>query len=534
MPAGNIASLAIARRTNRLKQLSQTKPDNGIYPGIQHFPAPNTNQARVALPYYSHGPLLESIYTEHGPLLSASPEDLRMNLGFRQGNGAGGNVSKNGMSGVGEASASWLVGVQSWPNDRSAGLTYGEIQTLNAWLRDFGVPGLTDNNARNARGMLPRDAVAHIWTKWQNLTLANRSQMAEACRMHLTMYGFDTKRAQSAYWMGFDIRWPLSRTGQSGINSKIGGMGTDAWLRYVAAMAIGRDLFAEELAQVGGVEPGLVDSIAETQLTGEAVAGEWQNLAGVWRWKGVDVLGRPLNESTPLFAKPMTPPGEIENARVRNTQFFMKFFTYPTVAANVGPTLTSAIPSLLGAYRNVIAPRTNASPIADVPRTIQGYAALMAALFNVLGIDIKAALGATYDQAMAILAGPGAAAPTAPAVCPQVYEPVVGRNGQTYGNACEAEAAGQLAPITAQDIAGVGSVGSLVPSGAWQETALKIASTAEQILQGSVNKAKTAEAPAAAPAPAVAVTPYYAPEPPASGNGLLLVGAALAAMLVMR
>jgi hypothetical protein len=534
MPAGNIASLAIARRTNRLKDLSNAKPDNGIFPGIQHFPAPNAMTARVSLPYYSHGPLLESIYTEHGPILSASPEDLRMNLGFRQGNGAGGNVSKNGLSGVGEAGSAWLVGVQSWPNDRSAGLTYGEIQTINAWLRDLGVPGLTDNNARNARGMLPRDAVAHIWTKWQNLTLANRAQMAEACRMHLTMYGFDTKRGQSAYWMGFDIRWPLSRTGQSGINSKIGGMGTDAWLRYVAAMAIGRDLFAEELEQVGGIEPGMTDTLADTQLTGDAVAGEWQNLAGVWRWKGVDVLGRPLNESKPLFAKPMTPPSEIDTARARNTQFFMKFFSYPTVAANVGPTLTSAIPALLGAYRNVIAPRTNASPIADVPRTIQGYAALMAALFNVLGIDIKAALGATYDQAMAILSGPTAEAPASPAMCPQVYAPVVGKNGQTYGNACEAEAAGQLAPVTAQDIAGVGGVGNLLPSGPWQDTALKIATTAQEILQGSVNKAKAAEAPAPTPAPVVAVTPQYAPAPQASNGGLMLVGVALAALLVMR
>lgn len=532
-----LGSIAIARRTNRLKDLSNSKPDNGIFPGIQHFPEANAERAPVSLPFYDHGALLESIYDQpKKPLLSASPEDLRMNLGFRRGNGSG-LVAKNGMSGVGATSLqAWLNDVQQWPSDRTSGLTYGEIATLNAWLRDYGVPGLVNatlsggggvQDTRNARGESARDAVNRIWTAWKNVTISNRDQLQQALRMHLTMYGFDTGKAQSPYWLGFDIRWPLSRTGQSGIQSKINGMGRDAWLRYVAVMAIGRDLFAEELMQVGGIQPGLQDTLADTQLSGDAVSGEWQNLAGVWRWKGYDLIGRPLNESQPLFAKPAVAPAEYEAAKARNTAFFMKFFSYPTVSASVGPTLTSKVPALLETYRRVIGPRRNASPIADVPRTVQGYAALWAALVNVVGLDLKALLGPSYDAAMAALS-------TAPAVCPSNYDPVVGRDGKTYSNACVAEQAGQLPPLTATQLAGTAGVGSLLPDGPWRDTALKIAKGAEAVLEGSMNKAAQGEAQNA-PAPAPAPAPQYAPQyaPVQSNNGLLAAAAVMGALMLL-
>lgn len=534
-----LGSIAIARRTNRLKDLSNTKPDNGLFPGIQHFPAPNAERAPVSLPYYDHGALLESIYDQpKKPLLSASPEDLRMNLGFRRGNGSGLDA-KSGMSGIGALTLqAWLNTVQNWPADKAAGLTYGEIQTINTWLRDYGIPGLVNTpwpggggstEPKNARGESSRDAVNKIWTAWKNITLSNRDQLQEAMRMHLTMYGFDTNKAKSPYWLGFDIHWPVWN-GQYGIvRDKLNGIGRDAWLRYVAAMAIGRDLFAEELAQVGGIQPGLTDTIADTQLTGDAVSGEWQNLAGVWRWKGYDLIGRPLNESQPLFAKPAVPPGEYETVKARNTAFFMKFFTHPTVSAAVGPTLTSKVPALLETYRRVIGPRRNASPIADVPRTVQGYAALWAALVNVVGLDMKALLGASYDAAMAALNA-------APSVCPSNYDPVVGRDGRTYPNACAAEQAGQLPPLTATQLAGTAGVGSLLPEGPWRETALKIAKGAETVLEGSVNKAKEGEAAAPQPTPppglaTSAPAPQYAPAQ--SNSGLLAAAAVMGALMLL-
>jgi hypothetical protein len=530
----NLGYLAVGRRANRLKDLSKTKPDNGIFPGIQHYPPPSPTRAPVSLPYFDHGSLLESIYTAQKPLLSASPEDLRMNLGFRQGNRIEPLAAKNGMSGVGSFDPqTWLAEVQQWPSDRSSGLNYGEIQTINAWLRDYGVPSMDETTARNSKGNTARDAVNKIWVAWQNLTLPNRDQMQNAMRMHLTAYGFDTARGQSAYWGGFNIGWPLVRTGAAHTKDKLNAIGQDAWLRYVAAMAIGRDLFAEEYAQVGGTQAGLYDTVAETQLEGQAVSGEWQNLAGVWRWKGYDLLNRPLNLSQPLFAAPQVPPSEVDASRARNTQFFLKFFTYPSVAAAVGPTLTSRVPALLGAYRNVIAPRSNAQPIADVPRTVQGYAALYAALLNVVGLDIKKLLGPAYEQAMGILNN-APTEPASPGICPAVYQPVVGRDGKTYPNACAAEQAGQLAAVTPQTIAGTGGVGNLLPSGPWQETALKIAKGAEAVLEGSVNKAKEAEA--AVPNPAAPASVNYAPVQQygtQERNNAVLIAAALGALLLL-
>lgn len=535
-----LGSIAVARRTNRLKDLSNSKPDNGIFPGIQHFPGPNAEVAPVSLPYYDHGSLLESIYSQPTkPLLSASPEDLRMNLGFRSGNGSQ-LAAKSGMSGIGALTLqAWLNTVQQWPADKASGLTYGEIQTINAWLRDYGIPGLVNTpwpggggstEPRNARGESSRDAVQRIWTAWQNVTLSNRDQMQSAMHLHLTMYGFDSNKGKNAYWLGFDIHWPVYKGQYGPARDKLNAIGKDAWLRYVAAMAIGRDLFAEELAQVGGIQPGLQDTLADTQLTGDAVSGEWQNLAGVWRWKGYDLIGRPLNESQPLFAKPAYPPSEADAVKARNTQFFMKFFTHPSVSAAVSPTLTSKVPALLGTYRRVIGPRRNASPIADVPRTVQGYAALWGALVNVIGLDIKAILGPAYDAAMGALNA-------APAVCPQVYEPVVGRDGQTYPNACAAEAAGQLPPVTAAQLAGTAGVGSLVPEGPWQETALKIAKGAEAVLEGSVNKAKQAEAaekPLVPPPSLASATQQYNAAPIGqSNNGLLAAAAVLGALMIL-
>lgn len=313
------------------------------------------------------------------------------------------------MQGVSGATEDFIHAQQQWPEKRKAGLTFGELYAISAFLRNYGVPSLT-GSALNESRETAMAALRAIMARFASLGLAGKDQFFEAYRLHVTMYGWAVEKGLPSERSGQAVAavgWPLSKAGASGISRKLSEIGADRWQRYVAAMAISRDLFAEELEKVGGVQPALQDSVEEVKLEGIAVTGEWQNLAGMWRWKGYDVDGVPLNVSEPLFAKPLWPPAQAEEIARNNERLMAWLASIPSVHAKFSQAAPSRMPGLVSAYNARQKLLRGGKTIAPMPSGA-AYAAMLARFANMAGLDFRALFGAKWAAIEAAMNAPAA------------------------------------------------------------------------------------------------------------------------------
>lgn len=291
----------------------------------------------------------------------------------------------------------WARERQKWPQDLRAGLTYGEVATIEQWLRAYGVPALTGNAAVNENYETPVTALAAIMRRFAAMGLARKEEFSAAYTRHLEMFGWShSKGIPKASTPQSMVAWPLTR-GYVAVKDKIAAAGADRWNRYVAAMAINRDLFAEAQAEMGGITPGLQDAIEDVQLEGTAVTGRWENLAGQWRWKGYDLHGRPINESEPLFPAPKFAPGVAAEAERYNGKIMRWLLQFPAFASQFEAQAARQIPRLVGKYNARQKLVYGGQPITSMPpATANALGAVFALFLNSLGVDFRTAFGDSW------------------------------------------------------------------------------------------------------------------------------------------
>ena len=306
-----------------------------------------------------------------------------------------------------------------WPNDRVQGLTFGELQTIDSWLRNYllppcwngnnsgvkGPPGATDwyasahyaslkfqptgTAARNELGETAPQAWAKIEARWNSLQLANKDQLQHA---------YNAVRDAYKPFNHLSANWPMQKPYVDLKPQKLldhirhwsnGGVaGTlDPWFRFVAAMAIGRDLFAEKFEEIGGVQLGLQDTIADLQESGTAIKGRWEALAGRWAWKGIDLQGRPLLASAPLIPPPVFAPQDAEFTRGRNSSIWNFIADLLASASDGQVAIAQLVPVLTGQF-NQLARLTLEPEIAAPPATAKALGQLFASYYNLLGLDV--------------------------------------------------------------------------------------------------------------------------------------------------
>jgi hypothetical protein len=348
-------------------------------------------------------------------LLAGVPGGLGSGRGFLDSimTGAGFALGAGIVSGIGNAGD-----VQNWPDDRKEGLTFGELQELESFMRNRLLPPLAFTDSRsvypassyyreatpstrtlNELGETPGQAAEVLVARWQSLSLSTRSELVPAMRfvlgtrqwnmlqgyVHLTDDGTLTWRTRHRPW-----QWPGGGSFAGFARRVRDELGTEAWYRIWAALAIGRDLFAERFEQVGGVRHGLQDDVTQLQETGTAVTGRWENLAGRWAWKGWDIEGRPLLTSNALLPPPAFPPSRAREVRERNGHVWRWLFGLirrqdPRGAAQVAEQL---VPAMTANFNRLARVHRDASEISPPPATVEALGELFTSYWNLLGLDL--------------------------------------------------------------------------------------------------------------------------------------------------
>ena len=447
---------------------------------------------------------------------------------------------KPGVSGTTEQA--WLAAQQQWPENRRAGLTYGELSSILAFLRNYGMPSYTLKEQRNEAYETPLEALRAIMARWESMGLALKSEFAEAYRLHVTMYGWavskglpkanDPVAQQAINWPG-EARKMIAHSGST--KAKLRAIGAARWQRYVAAMAISRDLFAEEVEQVGGVQPGLVDTISDARLEGVAVTGQWVNLAGMWRWKGFDIDGVPLNESTPLFPAPLWAPEQAQAAEVYNGKIMRWLLGTPGVRASLDKAAPSGVSRLVEAYNARARFVRGATVKSGMPSpTGMAYGALLAQYFSLIGLDMRTLFGAAWPQVQALI--DGKAPPSTPATTGVSGMNAFAKLARQRGISGAADA---VAPASTTPTGG-GPTGAdyLQASVGWAKalTDLGLGIYATQVAKQQaeqdrkLQKSALDQLASQKPAQPVQYAPQAAAEPMISSTVLLLFGVAAAAL----
>lgn len=326
-----------------------------------------------------------------------------MGCGCRRGAGP---VTRRGMAGAGDVP-------YRWPEDRKAGLTFGELQQIGDWLRNYLLPPLGRTGVANwypeslhyrqlaaafdaARfsaskpaklneyGESARTAFERLQRAWANLQLSQKDQLQPAWALLSEVYSNARYGAWPADKVDINPQRLLDKIAQQ--------LGLDAWYRFVGAMAIGRDLFAEQFAQIGGVQPGLGDTVEQLLDTGVAVTGEWQNLAGRWIWKGYDLHGTPIYDSQPLFDQPRVLPEQWPQTVKRNRSVF-RWLMSILPPEQTGAAAAQAVPTLINTLNHVGRLKHGFRPVSSAPATGQAMGELLADLFEILGVDVVEVLG---------------------------------------------------------------------------------------------------------------------------------------------
>lgn len=293
-----------------------------------------------------------------------------------------------------------------WPENRKPGLTYGELQEIGSWLRNYLLPPLlrggavnwypesqwyrTPNVQRNEFGETAKQAWERIEQRWNGLKLLNKDEMETYFQMLRTELYMPNILGAS---------WPVGgqQSRPERVLFKITARGIDGWYRFVGAMALGRDLFAENFQDIGGVQLGLNDKIEATLDQGVAVTGEWQNLAGRWIWKGYALDGSAIYSSDPLFAKPGVEPFDWRLTRDRNASLF-RYLVRLLPAPQSDQAARAAVPTLIGLINKLGVQRRGFRPLGSVPLTGIALGELLVQLFEMLGIDATAAMGAAGEM----------------------------------------------------------------------------------------------------------------------------------------
>jgi hypothetical protein len=330
------------------------------------------------------------------------------------------------VSGLGSASE-----VHRWPEDRKQGLTFGEVQELGSWIRNRILPplGFTDGREMypesahyralwaevpafqsgtiggaktNELGERPAAVVEVIVDRWNALKLSTKRELVPALRFMLGGHPWSLYRAYVEISDDGEITWRTSQRPQGWppggavprlrdvANAARDELGLDAWYRLWAALAIGRDLFAEEFEKVGGVQLGLQDRVEELQAEGAAVTGRWEVLAGRWVWKGWDVGGRPLLSSEPLLPAPVYAPARANETTRRNRHVWRWLFNLirqqdPAAAAQVAGQM---VPTMTANFNQLARVHRDAGEIEQPPATVEALGELFANYWNLLGLDL--------------------------------------------------------------------------------------------------------------------------------------------------
>lgn len=380
--SGRQAALAIARSGPAGGNLAVARPSDTPLELYE----PQTYAAAAT----SAEQLLSELYPDPGPFTGVKPAGI-----------------------AGTSEQAWINEQQQWPEARRAGLSYGELSSILAFLRNYGIPRYTLKAERNEAYESPIEALRSLMGRWNALDLAHKDEFAQAYSLHVSMYGWSASKglpktsdpmAQQAVNWPCEPRKLIVHSGST--MSKLAGIGPDRWQRYVAAMAISRDLFAEEMEQVGGVKPGLVDKITDTRLEGVAVTGNWVNLAGVWRWKGFDVDGVPLTSSTPLFAKPLWDPSQAESAARANEKIMRWLLGNASVRATFDKMAPAQISRLAEVYnRRARYVHGAVSMAGTASATGVAFGGLLVKYFALIGLDMRAMFGASWPQVEALIEG---------------------------------------------------------------------------------------------------------------------------------
>jgi len=330
-----------------------------------------------------------------------------MGCGCRRGAGP---VTQRGMAGAGDVSP-------TAGRDRKAGLTFGELQQIGDWLRNYLLPPLGRTGVANwypeslhyrqlaaafdaARFSAPPPAVneygesaraawERVQQRWAQLQLVGKDELQPVYALLADV------NSQARYGT-----WPAQKVDinpQRLLDKIVIQVGLDAWYRFVGAMAIGRDLFAEAFSEIGGVQPGLGDTVEELLESGVAVTGEWQNLAGRWIWKGYDLHGTPIYDSQPLFDQPRVLPEQWDQTVKRNRSVFRWLMSILPSQQTAGAA-AQAVPTLVNTLNQVGRLKRGFRPVGSVPATGQAMGELLADLFEILGVDVVDVLGAVGED----------------------------------------------------------------------------------------------------------------------------------------
>lgn len=212
-----------------------------------------------------------------------------------------------------------------WPADRKAGLTFGELSSIKMFLNHYLIVTKTlgdQSNAGPVTNMLgdsEREIFETVLAAWNTSTVpdSTREQLATSFEKLLgNRFGIyrphnmrDSEFRHTRYKRNGVTGKPLVQLGRDSLNMggnlqtwrKIADIPAETWYRRVGVLALDRDLFAEQLEDIGGVKAGLNDSIEDLLETAPAVTGRWVPLAGRWHWKGRAADGRPILNSDPLI-----------------------------------------------------------------------------------------------------------------------------------------------------------------------------------------------------------------------------------------